>query len=250
MMSMINHALAVNTRRRWVLGLVAPATAYAYAQQGGAGTQPATQPEATGAVRPEPKRGPRQDLDLVESFVGLAHKDVNLQKVAAMLDRDPKLVYASWDWGGGDWETGLGGASHVGSKTMARFLLEKGARIDAFCAAMLGEREVIAAMVAADAAVVNARGPHGYCLLYHAAISGDTKIAEALNPQIKSRARDFNQSLSAAVRGGNLEMTKWLLNEGVTDPNLEDALGKRPLVTALENNFQDVAELLRKHGAR
>jgi hypothetical protein len=44
-------------------------------------------------------------------------------------------------------------------------------------------------------------------------------------------------------------MTKWLLNEGVTDPNLEDALGKRPLATALENNFQDVAEVLRKHGA-
>ena len=58
-----------------------------------------------------------------------------------MLDRDPKLVYASWDGGGGDWETGLGGASHVGSNTMARFLLAKGARIDAFCAAMLGERE-------------------------------------------------------------------------------------------------------------
>jgi len=187
-------------------------------------------------------------LDLVQSFVGLAHKDVNLDEIAAILERDPKLVYASWDWGGGDWETGLGGASHVGSKKMARFLLEKGARIDAFCAAMLGEREVIAAMVTADAAVVNARGPHGYCLLYHAAISGDTKIAEALNPQIKSRARDFNQSLSAAVRSGNLEMTKWLLNEGVTNPNLEDALGKRPLATALENNFQDVAEALRKHG--
>ena len=36
----------------------------------------------------------------------------------------------------------------------------------------------------------------------------------------------------------------------MTDPNLEDALGKRPLVTAPENNFQDVAELLTKHGAR
>jgi ankyrin repeat protein len=185
----------------------------------------------------------------VASFVGLAHKDVNLEKVAAMLDHDPRLVYASWDWGGGDWETGLGGASHVGSKKMARFLLEKGARIDAFCAAMLGEKDVIAAMVAADSAVVNARGPHGYCLLYHAAISGDTRIAELLNPHIKTRVRDFNQSLSAAVRGGNLEMTKWLLKEGVTDPNLEDAMGKKPLTTALENNFKDLAEVLRKYGA-
>jgi hypothetical protein len=208
-----------------------------------------TQPPPGGAVRPEPKRGPRQDLDLVASFVGLAHKDANLGQVAAMLVRDPRLVYASWDWGGGDWETGLGGASHVGSRKMARFLLEKGARIDAFSAAMLGEKDVIAAMVAADPGVVNARGPHGYCLLYHAAISGETRIAELANPHIKARARDFNQSLSAAVRDGNLEMTTWLLKEGVTDPNQEDALGKTPLTMALEKNYRDVAEVLRKHGA-
>ena len=187
---------------------------------------------------------------MVSSFVGLAHKDANLNKVAAMLETEPRLVYSSWDWGGGDWETGLGGASHVGSRKMARFLLEKGARIDAFCAAMLGEKAVIAALVAADKAVVNARGPHGYCLLYHAAISGDTEIAEILNSHITMRARDFNQSLSAAVRDGNLEMTKWLLKEGVTDPNLEDALGRRPLSTALQNNFQEVADALRKYGAQ
>ena len=167
-----------------------------------------------------------------------------------MLSRDPRLVYAAWDWGGGDWETGLGGASHVGSRKMARFLLEKGARIDAYCAAMLGERDVIAALVAADPGVVNARGPHGYCLLYHAAISGDTKLAELLNPHIATRRKDFNQSLSAAVRDGHLAMTAWLLNNGVTDPNLADALGKRPLTTALEKGFLEVADELRKHGAR
>ena len=246
---MINDALSINATRRLALGLLVPAAAYAYGQQDQARAQSAAQPALPGAVRPEPKRGPRQDLDLVASFVGLAHRDENLEKVTAMVDRDPKLVYASWDWGGGDWETGLGGASHVGSRKMARFLLEKGARIDAFCAAMLGEKDVIAAMVAADAAVVNARGPHGYCLLYHAAISGDTRIAELLNPHIKARPRDFNQSLSAAVRDGNLQMTTWLLKEGVTDPNQEDALGKKPLTMALEKNLPDIVEVLRKHGA-
>ncbi len=83
-------------------------------------------PSTPKAIRPEPKRGPRQDLDLVASFVGLAHKDQNLDQVAQMIARDPHLVYAAWDWGNGDWETGLGGASHVGSRKMARFLLEKG----------------------------------------------------------------------------------------------------------------------------
>jgi hypothetical protein len=233
--------------RRGLLGLVAIAAAYGQ-QDSAAG--PAATPAPTTGIRPEPKRGARQDLDLVASFVGLAHRDSNLEKVSAMVAQDPKLVYASWDWGGGDWETGLGGASHVGSRKMARFLLGKGARKDAFCAAMLGERDVVAALVAADPQVVNSRGPHGYCLLYHAAISGDTIMANLLNPQIAARERDFNQSLSAAVRDGNRDMVLWLLEKGVTDPNLDDALGKRPLETALANNFPEIIELLRNHGAR
>lgn len=201
-------------------------------------------------VRPEPDRGARLDLDLVASFVGLAHKDQNLDRVAEMLTRSPKLIYAAWDWGGGDWETGLGGASHVGSRKMARMLLEKGARIDAYCAAMLGHRAVVAELVAAQPGVVNARGPHGYSLLYHAAICGDVKMAELLDPHISNRPRDCNQALSAAVRDGNLEMTSWLLNHGVTDPNQEDALGRRPLALALASGFTEVADQLRQHGAR
>jgi hypothetical protein len=247
---MFNDSILIASTRRRVVGLLA-ATAAGMRAQDKATNQPvAPETPSGGGIRPEPKRGPRQDMDLVASFVGLAHKDRNLDQVADMVSRDAKLVYASWDWGGGDWETGLGGASHVGSRKMARFLLSKGARIDAFCAAMLGERDVVTALVAADPGVVNARGPHGYCLLYHAAISGDTGIAEVLNPHITARTRDFNQSLSAAVRDGHLEMTAWLLKEGVSDPNLEDALGKRPLATALEANFHDVAEILRKHGGR
>ena len=238
-MDSMSNQFSVQSTRRRLIGLAAVTAAQAYAEQ----DQPKT-------VRPEPKRGPRQDLDLVASFVGLAHKDANLDKVADMISREPKLIYATWDWGEGDWETGLGGASHVGSRVMARFLLEKGARIDAFCAAMLGEREVIAAMVAADPAVVKARGPHGYCLLYHVAISGDTKMAEILSPHVVVRAKEFNQALSAAVRDGHLAMTSWLLANGVTDPNQEDALGKAPLTTALEKGYREVADELRKHGAR
>jgi len=82
--------------------------------------------------------------DLVSEFVGHAHG--NLQRVRELLQQEPGLLNAAWDWGGGDWETALGGASHTGSREMALLLLEKGARIDSFCAAMLGERDVVAAL--------------------------------------------------------------------------------------------------------
>ena len=69
------------------------------------------------------------------------------------MTRDPKLVLASHDWGDGDWETALGGASHIGSRKMVHYLLSQGACIDGFCAAMLAQREVVAALVAANPSV-------------------------------------------------------------------------------------------------
>ena len=202
------------------------------------------------AIRPEPKRGPRQNLDLVRSFVGAGHKDANIAQVQEMLDRDPKLVFASHDWGGGDWETALGGASHTGSRQMARYLLSRGARIDSFCAAMLAERDVLTALVAANPSVVTSRGPHGYTLLYHVAIGGDVVMADLLKPHLETQPRSYTQALSAAVRDGHLAMTKWLFEHGDVDPNVEDAFGRRPLSTAVAKGFQSVADELRKHGAR
>jgi hypothetical protein len=200
------------------------------------------------AIRPEPQRGARQDLEVVQAFVRAGHS--NLERVKEMLAQDPKLVFASWDWGGGDWETALGGASHLGNRDCARYLLAQGARIDAFCAAMLGERAVVAELVAANPSVVTAKGPHGYTLLYHAAISGDVTMAESLKPHLAREAKDYTQALSAAVRDGHLAMTTWLFENGTVNPNVADALGKRPLTTALEKGFKDVADELRRRGAR
>jgi ankyrin repeat protein len=201
------------------------------------------------ATRPrEPERSPRLDLAMVNEFVIAGHG--NLDKVKQMLVEQPKLVNAAWDWGGGDWETALGGASHTGHSDIAKFLLSQGARIDSFCAAMLGEREVVRALVAANPSVATAGGPHGLTLLYHVAISGNVAIAEALKPHLPPQAADYNQALSAAARDGRLAMTSWLLKNGVTDPNVPDAFHKTPLAIALARGFADVAEELRRHGGR
>jgi ankyrin repeat protein len=159
-------------------------------------------------------------------------------------------VLAAWDWGNGDWETALGGASHSGNREIARYLLSQGARIDSFCAAMLGERKVISALLAANPFIANTKGPHGYTLLYHAAISGDVAIAKALKPHLAPNAKDYNQALSAAARDGQLAMISWLLKNGVTDPNVPDVFKKTPLTIAIEKGFHQVAEELRRHGGR
>ena len=148
--------------------------------------------------------------DLVKSFVVAAHNDSNLDQIKELLARDPKLVLAAHDWGEGDWETGLGGASHIGSRKMAQYLLSQGARIDCFCAAMLAQREVVSALIAANPSVATTKGPHGYTLLYHAAIGGDVAIAELIKPHLGEHPAAYTQALSAAVQDGHLAMTRWL----------------------------------------
>jgi hypothetical protein len=83
------------------------------------------------------------------------------------------LVNAWWDWGFGDWESPLGAASHTGHRSIAEFLLSKGARIDIFAAAMLGLAEVVKAFVTASPGVQRTRGPHGITLLAHARAGGE-----------------------------------------------------------------------------
>jgi hypothetical protein len=110
------------------------------------------------------------DPALVKDFVGNTHGDI--ERVRVLLEEQPALVNAAWDWGGGDWETGLGAAAHVGRKDIARLLLAHGARMDIFAAAMLGHLEVVQSMVKAVPEARNWRGPHGIPLLKHAEAGG------------------------------------------------------------------------------
>jgi hypothetical protein len=113
-----------------------------------------------------PDRGPALSADLVKEFVVAGH--ANLQRTKELLERQPGLLNASWDWGGGDFETALGGASHMGNREIAQFLLEKGARMDLFAAAMLGMVEVISKAVEIFPGIHKSLGPHKISLIAHA----------------------------------------------------------------------------------
>lgn len=115
--------------------------------------------------------------DLVREFVACSHGDFD--RVKELLDEEPNLVNACWDWGGGDWETGLGAAAHVGRRDIAIYLLDRGARIDIFAATMLGKLDVVRAAVADDPGVVNVEGPHGIPLIVHAK-NGGAEAAEVV----------------------------------------------------------------------
>ncbi|HUG34870.1 MAG TPA: ankyrin repeat domain-containing protein [Anaerolineales bacterium] len=124
---------------------------------------------------------PALSLSIVEEFVAVAHGDLN--RVKELLAQEPALVNATWDWGGGDFETALGAAAHMGSREIAIFLLEHGARLDIFAAAMLGNLDIVKAALAIHPEAVHTPGPHGIPLIAHAQAGGDDAkgVLEFLN---------------------------------------------------------------------
>lgn len=107
---------------------------------------------------------------LIQDFVIYAHSDLDMTK--KLLDKEPMLINSVMDWGAGDWESGLGGASHMGRTDIVQFLLERGARIDIFCAAMMGQIEAVKAFLTLQPKLIDARGPHGFSLHFHGQLAG------------------------------------------------------------------------------
>ena len=131
-----------------------------------AAQSPGTQP--AGAKKHKP---PPIEPQLVREFVAAGH--AKLDRCREMLELYPGIINSTWDWGGGDWETALGGASHMGRPDIANVLLERGARMDLFAAAMLGKLEIIRAACEAFPKTPQVPGPHGITLIEHARKGGD-----------------------------------------------------------------------------
>ena len=113
---------------------------------------------------------PQLDPAKVQAFVANAHGDFDV--VRSLLAEEPHLINSAWDWGGGDWETGLGAAAHMGRRQIALFLLEHGARLDLFAAAMLGYFDIVSAVLSDFPEMRDAKGPHGIPLVEHTRAGG------------------------------------------------------------------------------
>src|SRR5213082_2206620 len=140
-------------------------------------------PKASADVVPDfPEHDPQIDRARVKRFVIAGH--FNLEAVKEMLATDPTLINGAIDWGNGDFETALGGASHMGRRDIAEFLLEHNARMDVFAATMLGKLDIVKAAVAAFPNIVNVPAPHKIPLIKHAEKGGEQAkaVLEFLRP--------------------------------------------------------------------
>jgi hypothetical protein len=130
----------------------------------------AAAPPALSQQAPIPARPQPLSDDQVQRFVQAAHADLDLTR--QLLDKEPRLIKATWDWGGGDFETALGGAGHMGRRDIASLLLARGAALDLFAAAMLGELSIVRAALDSRPSLARVPGPHGIPLVAHAKAGG------------------------------------------------------------------------------
>jgi len=193
-----------------------------------------------------PGKGPRTELRRIYEFVQAAHRD--LEKVKSMLADDKSFIHARWDWGDGDWESGLEGAAHMGARDIVHYLLAQGARADVFSAAMLGHTTTVTAMIDLEPTTVDSRGPHSINLMFYVGYGGKPKMAEAVLRHIVERGPQCNRAIHTATLSNHVELVGWLIENGATDINTPNFFGKTPLDAATERSYTELAELLRQNG--
>lgn len=132
-------------------------------------------------------------------------------------------------------------------------LIESGASVDIFEAAVLGKVDRIQEILKGDPARVSEHAPDGFTPVALAAFFGQPAAARALiaaGADVNAAAKNplKVQALHAAVAGRNLEIVEAVLNAGA-DPNAQQQAGFRPMHEAGSNANRKLAELLLARGA-
>jgi hypothetical protein len=126
---------------------------------------------ASQSEKPKQEKPAPISLEIVKEFVGVSHG--KFDRCKEMLENNHLLLHVSFDWGGGDYESGIEAAGHVGNKEIANYLLSKGARYNIYLAAMLGHLDTVKQVLTFNPGLLNSKGPHGFTMLHHAQRGGE-----------------------------------------------------------------------------
>lgn len=118
------------------------------------------------------------DTEVINKFVSAAHK--SLDDTRKIIEAKPLLLNCASQIAKGDFETAMGGASHMGRRDIVDLLISKGARMDIFSYAFLGYDDFIRKQITEHPNLLNSPGPHGFTLLHHAEAGERIELADWL----------------------------------------------------------------------
>ena len=133
------------------------------------------------------------DTEAINELVSAAHK--SLDDTRKIIEAKPLLLNCASQISKGDFETAMGGASHMGRRDIVDLLISKGARMDIFSYAFLGYDDFIRKQITEHPKLLNSPGPHGFTLLHHAEVGDREELAEWL------RSKGLTQTIFKGIFG-------------------------------------------------
>jgi len=178
-----------------------------------------------------------------------AIKSGNIDEVKQLIEQQPRLKQAR-DTNGASL---LLVAAYNMKPDVVNALLELGAPVDIFEAAVLGKVDRIQEILASAPARVSEHAPDGFTPVALAAFFGQpaaVKMLIAAGADVNAAAKNPLKvaALHAAVAGRNLDVVKAVLDAGA-DANAQQQSGFRPMHEAGTNANRNLAEVLLAHGA-
>lgn len=181
----------------------------------------------------------------LKEFVTVSH--FNLDRVKELYTQYPDMLNLPYAWQPDDHETAIMAAAHMGNRPIAEFLLEQGAPLAIYTAAMLNREDEVRRILTDDPGQATEKGGHGIPLMSHVALGGNTSIANLVRQH--GNVDDLSFPLHAAVSMGHSEMVTWLVNHGANDLAVKNFQDQTLLQVAEANNHGEIVTLLRGYGA-
>lgn len=199
-----------------------------------------------GAPPPALRSAPDMPTDPAALLAAIKADDAS--RLAALLAADPAALATTGPKG----ESLLLLCAYAGAKSAAAALRARGAPVNAFEAAALGDAAALERLLEADPANAEGFSPDGWTALHLAAFFGHGEAASLLmghgaGVDTLSWNATANTPLHAAIAAGRTEMARYFLAHG-SDPNRECA-GWTPLQLAAGGGKGDIVDLLLDAGA-
>jgi ankyrin repeat protein len=178
-----------------------------------------------------------------------AVKTGKIEQVTELIRDNPALVDARSESGA----SVVVLAAYYGQPQVASLLVERGAKVDIFEAAMTGSIGRLQEILVAQPELAEAVAPDGFQPLGLASFFGHRSTVELLlgrGVEVNSPSRNEQHvmPLHSAAAGQHLEIARLLLKHGA-DPNTRQSGGFTALHAAAQNGQVEMVELLIEHAA-